>query len=467
MNATSVTTADISVAAVSEKLSLREKIGYGLGDAGGTIITCLIMNFLTFFYTDVFGLTPALVGTLFIALRVFDAISDPVMGVIADRTQSRWGRFRPWQLWVAVPIGVIGVLTFTVPEASTGVKIAWAFGTYLLLSVSYTAINVPYCALINTMTTRHQEVLACQSWRFVLCGVAGFLVSVGLPWLVKALGEGNAARGWQLGVGVLCAVAVVMFLCCFFWVRERVSLALMGKFTLREHFAGLRNNDQLLLMLVMSFLLINVFNIRGGGYMYFITYVLQGSTAYTSLFFTMVTFAAIAGAMIVSPLSRRVDTVKLYFHTNLILAALAVAMWLLPASPAHQHLWLAVILGNGIILGFTLPLHFSLMAFADDYGEWKTGVRSSGMNFAFNLFFIKLAWASSAGIISLVFIVVAYQPGAGNQTAASLQGITAMESLLPALFHLLLAITIRWCKLNNPLMARISGDLRQRHVQPS
>ncbi|ELQ6039564.1 MFS transporter [Cronobacter sakazakii] len=467
MNATSVTTADISVAAVSEKLSLREKIGYGLGDAGGTIITCLIMNFLTFFYTDVFGLTPALVGTLFMALRVFDAISDPVMGVIADRTQSRWGRFRPWQLWVAVPIGVIGVLTFTVPEASTGVKIAWAFGTYLLLSVGYTAINVPYCALINTMTTRHQEVLACQSWRFVLCGVAGFLVSVGLPWLVKALGEGNAARGWQLGVGVLCAVAVVMFLCCFFWVRERVSLALMGKFTLREHFAGLRNNDQLLLMLVMSFLLINVFNIRGGGYMYFITYVLQGSTAYTSLFFTMVTFAAIAGAMIVSPLSRRVDTVKLYFHTNLILAALAVAMWLLPASPAHQHLWLAVILGNGIILGFTLPLHFSLMAFADDYGEWKTGVRSSGMNFAFNLFFIKLAWASSAGIISLVFIVVAYQPGAGNQTAASLQGMTAMESLLPALFHLLLAITIRWCKLNNPLMARISGDLRQRHVQPS
>lgn len=133
------------------------------GDAGGTVITCLIMNFLTFFYTDVFGLTPALVGTLFIALRVFDAISDPVMGVIADRTQSRWGRFRPWQLWIAIPIGIIGILTFTVPDASMGVKIARAFGTYLLLSVGYTAINVPYCALINTMTTRHNEVISCQS----------------------------------------------------------------------------------------------------------------------------------------------------------------------------------------------------------------------------------------------------------------------------------------------------------------
>ncbi|ECZ7309814.1 MFS transporter [Salmonella enterica] len=465
MTSTSMTTANIAQNKAGQTLSVREKIGYGLGDAGGTVITCLIMNFLTFFYTDVFGLTPALVGTLFIALRVFDAISDPVMGIIADRTQSRWGRFRPWQLWMAIPIGIIGILTFTVPDAGMGVKIIWAFGTYLILSVGYTAINVPYCALINTMTTRHEEVIACQSWRFVLCGGAGFVVSAGLPWMVDFLGRGNAAQGYQWGVGVLCAIAVIMFLCCFFWVRERVPLAMMGKFTLREHLAGLRKNDQLLLMLVMSFLLINVFNIRGGGYMYFITYVLEGGTAYTSLFFTMVTFASILGSVIVSPLTRRIDTVKLYYRTNLVLATLAIAMWFLPVGPAYQVLWLAVILGNGIILGFTLPLHFSLMAFADDYGEWKTSVRSSGMNFAFNLFFIKLAWASSAGIISLLFIFVAYQPGASNQTPASLNGITAMETLLPALFHLLLALAIRICKLNNPMMSRIATDLRQRHVQ--
>ncbi|ATA22085.1 sugar (glycoside-pentoside-hexuronide) transporter [Gibbsiella quercinecans] len=465
MTSTSITQTGLAQQEASDVLPLREKIGYGLGDAGGTVITCLIMNFLTFFYTDVFGLTPALVGTLFMALRVFDAISDPIMGIIADRTQSRWGRFRPWQLWIAVPISIIGVLTFTVPDVSMNMKIVWAFGTYLLLSVSYTAINVPYCALINTMTSHHSEVISCQSWRFVLCGVAGFLVSVGLPWLVSALGKGNAAQGYQWGVGILCTLAMVMFLCCFFWVRERVSLDIMGRFTLREHLAGLRKNDQLLLMLLMSFLLINVFNIRGGGYMYFITYVLHGSTSYTSLFFTMVTFASILGSVIVSPLSKRVDTVKLYYWTNIVLAALAVLMWFLPTGPAWQTLWLAVILGNGIILGFTLPLHFSLMAFADDYGEWKTGVRSSGMNFAFNLFCIKLAWASSAGIISLIFIVVAYKPGAGNQTAASLNGITSMETLLPALFHLLLAFTILACKLNNPLMARIASDLRVRHVQ--
>ncbi|NQE79742.1 MFS transporter [Pantoea ananatis] len=464
MTSTTIAQADLSPSATQSALSLREKIGYGLGDAGGTVITCLITNFLTFFYTDVFGLTPALVGTLFMVLRVFDAVSDPVMGVIADRTHSRWGRFRPWQLWVAVPLGLIGALTFTVPAVSMDMKIVWAFATYLLLSVSYTAINVPYCALINTMTTRHTEVLACQSWRFVLCGVAGFLVSVGLPWLVAVLGKGNAALGYQSGVGILCALAVVMFLCCFFWVRERVPLDSLGKFTLREHLVGLRKNDQLLLMLVMSFLLINVFNIRGGGYMYFITYVLQGSTAFTSLFFTMVTLASIVGSVIVNPLSRRIDTVRLYYWTNLVLAALAVMMWFLPVGPSWQILWLVVILSNGIILGFTLPLHFALMAFADDYGEWKNGVRSSGMNFAFNLFFIKLAWASSAVIISLLFVIVAYKPGIGNQTAASLHGITATETLLPALFHLLLAFTIRACKLTNPMMAQIAHDLRIRHV---
>ncbi|MGX9277284.1 MFS transporter [Pantoea ananatis] len=464
MTSTTIAQADLSPSATQSALSLREKIGYGLGDAGGTVVTCLITNFLTFFYTDVFGLTPALVGTLFMVLRVFDAVSDPVMGVIADRTHSRWGRFRPWQLWVAVPLGLIGALTFTVPAVSMDMKIVWAFATYLLLSVSYTAINVPYCALINTMTTRHTEVLACQSWRFVLCGVAGFLVSVGLPWLVAVLGKGNAALGYQSGVGILCALAVVMFLCCFFWVRERVPLDSLGKFTLREHLVGLRKNDQLLLMLVMSFLLINVFNIRGGGYMYFITYVLQGSTAFTSLFFTMVTLASIVGSVIVNPLSRRIDTVRLYYWTNLVLAALAVMMWFLPVGPSWQILWLVVILSNGIILGFTLPLHFALMAFADDYGEWKNGVRSSGMNFAFNLFFIKLAWASSAVIISLLFVIVAYKPGIGNQTAASLHGITATETLLPALFHLLLAFTIRACKLTNPMMAQIAHDLRIRHV---
>ncbi|MGR5946378.1 MFS transporter [Enterobacter sp. C4G1] len=452
-----------SVVDAGETLSTREKIGYGLGDAGGHCISDLISGFLLFFYTDVFGLSPAIVGAMFFVLRIFDAISDPVMGIIADRTRSRWGRFRPWQLWTAVPLGVIGILTFTVPDMGPNAKIAWAFGTYFLLSIGYTANNVPYCALINTITNRHDQVMSCQSWRFVLSGIAGFLVAVGLPWMVEYFGQGNLAKGYQYGVTVLCTIGVVMFLLCFIWVKERVPLSLAGNFTLREHLQGLRKNDQLLMMLVMSFLLVNILCIRGGGYMYFISYVLQGSAGYMSLFFGILTVAGIAGAVIVNPLSRHVDMVHLYFWTNLVLVAFGIGMYFLPIGPQYQTLWLVCIAINSVIQGFTLPLHFSIMAFADDYGEWKTGVRSSGMNFAFNLFFIKLSWASSGGIISLILIMVAYQPGLGNQTPASVHGITLLQSLVPALFHFVLAMCLLKCRLNGPMMKRISTDLHQRH----
>ncbi|MCB5948387.1 MFS transporter [Enterobacter sp. TCD1-1] len=446
-----------------ETLSTREKIGYGLGDAGGHCISDLISGFLLFFYTDVFGLSPAIVGAMFFVLRIFDAVSDPVMGIIADRTRSRWGRFRPWQLWTAVPLGVIGILTFTVPDMGPNAKIAWAFGTYFLLSIGYTANNVPYCALINAITNRHDQVMSCQSWRFVLSGIAGFLVAVGLPWMVEYFGQGNLAKGYQYGVIVLCTIGVVMFLLCFFWVKERVPLSLAGNFTLSEHLQGLRKNDQLLMMLVMSFLLVNILCIRGGGYMYFISYVLQGSAGYMSLFFGILTVAGIAGAIIVNPLSRHVDMVRLYFWTNLVLVAFGIGMYFLPTGPQYQTLWLVCIAINSVIQGFTLPLHFSIMAFADDYGEWKTGVRSSGMNFAFNLFFIKLSWASSGGIISLILIMVAYQPGLVNQTPASVHGIILLQSLVPALFHFVLAMCLLKCRLNGPMMKRISTDLHQRH----
>lgn len=454
---------DVQTVDAGETLSTREKIGYGLGDAGGHCISDLISGFLLFFYTDVFGLSPAIVGAMFFTLRIFDAVSDPVMGVIADRTRSRWGRFRPWQLWTAVPLGVIGILTFTVPDMSANMKIAWAFGTYFLLSIGYTANNVPYCALINAITNRHDQVMSCQSWRFVLSGIAGFLVSVGLPWMVEFFGQGNLAKGYQYGVTVLCTIGVVLFLMCFFWVKERVPLSLAGNFTLREHLAGLRKNDQLLMMLIMSFLLVNILCIRGGGYMYFISYALEGSAGYMSLFFGILTISGIAGAVIVNPLSRRVDMVRLYYWTNLVLVAFGIAMYFLPVGPHYQVLWLACIAVNSVIQGFTLPLHFSIMAFADDYGEWKTGVRSSGMNFAFNLFFIKLSWASSGGIISLLLIMVAYQPGLGNQTPASIHGITLLQSLIPALFHFVLAMCLLKCRLNGPMMKRISTDLHQRH----
>ncbi|MFM2483365.1 MFS transporter [Celerinatantimonas sp. YJH-8] len=441
-------------------IGVAEKLGYGLGDAGGTIITGLIGNFLTFFYTDIFGLTPAIVGLLFMVLRIFDAVTDPIMGIIADRTHSRYGRFRPWQLWIAVPLGLVGILTFTVPDVSYNLKVVYAFITYMLLSIGYTAINVPYCALINTMTTNHQEVIQCQSWRFVLTGGAGVMVSVGLPWFVGLFSESQKAMGYQYGVAILCSAAVIMFIWCFASVRERVAVSTLGKVSVKAHLKNIRKNDQLLLMLLMSFLLITIFNTRGGAYLYFIKYVLNGNAGYTSLFFGMVTTGLVVGPMMVNYLTRHIDPKSLYFYTNVALAMFSVVMFYIPANQSTQTLWLGVILIYSLFLGFTLPLHFSLMAFADDYGLWHTGIRSSGLNFAFNLFCIKLAWASSAVIISLMLVWVAYQPGIAQQSPASLRGMSVLESWIPAIIHLLLACIIFRCKLTSQLMQRIASDLK-------
>jgi len=444
----------------TQRISMNEKVGYGLGDAGGTIITGLIGNFLTFFYTDIFGLTPAIVGILFMTLRVFDAITDPIMGMIADKTRSKYGRFRPWQLWVALPIGIVGIMTFTVPELSYNMKVLYAFVTYMLLSVCYTAINVPYCALINTMTTDHKEVIQCQSWRFVLTGVAGVLVSVGLPWFVGQFDASKQAIGYQYGVSLLCGVAVVMFIWCFFTVRERVPTSSLGNYSFKQHVKSIRQNDQLILMLVMSFLLINIFNTRGGAYMYFISYVLEGDAKYTSFFFAMVTAGLVLGPILVSQLTKVIEPKNLYLHINLILGVFSLSMIALPIGNDSQTLWLMVIFSYSLLLGFTLPLHFSLMAFADDYGQWKTGVRSSGLNFAFNLFFIKLAWASSAAIISVILVIVTYQPGIENQTDVSVMGITVIESIIPAVIHFTLAFIINKSKLDMSLMANIANTLK-------
>ena len=164
---------------MSEVLSVKEKIGYGMGDAASHIIFDNVMLYMMFFYTDIFGIPAGFVGTMFLLARALDAISDPCMGLIADRTRSRWGKFRPWILFGAIPFGIVCVLAYTTPDLSLNGKMVYAAITYTLLTLLYTVVNIPYCALGGVITNDPTQRISLQSWRFVLCGVAGFLVSVG------------------------------------------------------------------------------------------------------------------------------------------------------------------------------------------------------------------------------------------------------------------------------------------------
>ena len=212
----------------SSTLSVKEKIGYGMGDAGCNIIFGAIMLFVNYFYTDIFGLAPALVGVMLLSIRVIDAVTDPIMGAIADRTQSRWGRFRPWILWMAAPFAFFSYLMFTTPDWAYSSKVIYAFVTYFLLSLTYTAINIPYCSLGSVITNDPKERVACQAYRFVMVGIATLILSLSLLPMVDWFGGGDKAKGYQMAMGILAVLGNNLSFAAL-GVSATLALGLLGQ----------------------------------------------------------------------------------------------------------------------------------------------------------------------------------------------------------------------------------------------
>ncbi|MEQ5467547.1 glycoside-pentoside-hexuronide (GPH):cation symporter [Escherichia coli] len=200
----------------SEVLSVKEKIGYGMGDAASHIIFDNVMLYMMFFYTDIFGIPAGFVGTMFLVARALDAISDPCMGLLADRTRSRWGKFRPWVLFGALPFGIVCVLAYSTPDLSMNGKMIYAAITYTLLTLLYTVVNIPYCALGGVITNDPTQRISLQSWRFVLATAGGMLSTVLMMPLVNLIGGDNKPLGFQGGIAVLSVVAFMMLAFCFF-----------------------------------------------------------------------------------------------------------------------------------------------------------------------------------------------------------------------------------------------------------
>src|SRR4051812_7086272 len=208
-----------------QNLSFREKLGYGLGDMASNIVYQAVINVLMFFYTDVYGIEAAAAGTLMIAVRFFDALIDPMMGAVADRTRTKWGRYRPWMLWFAIPYGILAVAALITPNVSPGAKLVYAYISYALLMTAYTAVNIPYSALAGVMTSDKDERSGLQSWRFGMAMVGGFLVTVSVWPLSRLLGGGGKPQNLQLGfpfaVSLLAIIGVFALLVCFAGTRKR------------------------------------------------------------------------------------------------------------------------------------------------------------------------------------------------------------------------------------------------------
>ena len=493
-----------------EAVGTGEKIGYGLGDTASNIVFQTVVNFLAFYYTDIYGISAATVGTMFLAVRVMDAITDPIMGAICDRTNTRWGKFRPYMLWLAIPFGAAAVITFTTPDLTDTGKVVYAYVTYAVLMLLYTAINIPYCALGGVLSTDPKERVSIQSWRFIGAMTGGLLVTACTLPLVAWLGQGNDALGYKLAMALLSVLAVAMFFVCFATTRERATvLTRSTSDSILGDLQSLWKNDQWRLLALMQFVLLLGAVMRGSVAIYYVNYVLQAPES-TTAYLTLSTIGGFIGSLIAGRLADgfnlralamigavQLGLLTLFLATGTItptlfavgfaagavgcliaivlnrslqriplFGALFVLFGLLHfvlIYVAHSNLYASFfVITLIVILGMiATPLLWSMMADSVDYGDWKTGHRITGMNFSATLFALKLGIALGGAGAGWILAAYDYVPNA-EQTAHTINGINLAFGVIPGVTALLVAWISRYYILSDERMERLQQQLADR-----
>ncbi|GAB2704071.1 glycoside-pentoside-hexuronide (GPH):cation symporter [Aliiglaciecola aliphaticivorans] len=429
------------------KVSVTEKIGYGLGDAASNIVFQVVMGFLLYFYTDVFGISAAAVGTLFLLVRIFDAITDPVMGGIADRTDTKWGKYRPYLLWCAIPYGLLAVLAFTTPDFSDTGKLVYAYISYTLLMTVYTAINIPYSALGGVMTASPTERASVQSYRFALAMVGGAIVTASVLPLVDYFGQGNEQQGFQMAMVTLSIVAVLCFVGCFSLTKERVEMPKSPANPILKgiwlDFAKMLQNDQWRIIAIVSLLLLISVAMRGATTPFYVQYYLQQESLIT-LFMTSGMVAGIAGALSANWLVKRFCKVTLMRLCALGIVVANGVLFFVPRDSMEIAL-VFTILANFVHMIFT-PLLFSAVPDTVDYGAKKLGQSAMAMAFSGHLLMIKLGIALGGAFTGWILATSGYQPNI-EQSETALNGILFLYSASSVIAGLVVFACMKFYKL--------------------
>lgn len=430
------------------KLSIREKVAYGLGDTASNFIFATIMSFQALFYTDVFGLEPYVMGIMFIAVRVIDAITDPLMGTLADRTKTKYGSFRPYLLWLALPFGILSMMAFTTPDMTEINKIIYAFVTYTLLMFVYTAINIPYCALGGVITPDESERVSVQSYRFVFAFIGGLVVSSATLPLVDYFGQGDAAKGWQYAMAVMGGVGILLFLLSFLGTKERVSAPPQQQYQLKRDIKTLAKNDQWVILSMATLILLagNVLKMSFASYYVkdFLNIdtinIFGWSIGAITCFVTATTIGSMFGAGLAQFVASKVNKIKAYIYLQVGAALISAVSYFV--MPENVYVALSLFAIWGFLFNMATPLLWSKMADVVDYGQYLSGQRLTGLVYSSILFFLKLGIAIGGGLVGFMLSFYGYQAGI-EQSPDTAAGIALCFTLLPAVFSILVAIIMR------------------------
>jgi GPH family glycoside/pentoside/hexuronide:cation symporter len=445
-----------------QKLSVAEKTGYALGDMAANFVFQAMLALQLDYYTRTFGLSAAQAGTLFLVVGLGVACFNPVMGVIADRTTSRWGKFRPWLLWTAVPFGIISILTFTTPQLSAGAKLIYAWTTYILLRVVYTVNNVPYASLTAVMTQDPDERTSISSYRQIAANSAGFIVqSLAVP-MVALLGRGNDARGYQLTMGLLSLLSIIFFLISFFVTKERIQPDPRQETSLGQDLSDLFNSRPWVVLFLVTLFYFTALLVRGNVMLPYFRFV-AGDASLFSWFNGFGLASLLVGVAFSTAVSVRVGKRQLFIASMTLSGILAMALYVIP--PHATSVIIAVEVLRQFSFGLSGPILWAMMGDVADYGEWKTKRRATGTVTSGIVFALWAGLALGGAIAGWLLAGYGLESGAAAQTVEAQRGIVLTGSLYAGLFFLATAICLLFYPLTREKTQSIANDLAKRRKQ--
>ena len=435
------------------KIGFKEKIGYGLGDGASNIIWQTIMLFMAYFYTDIYGLSAFHMGTMFLVVRAFDAIADVYIGYLADHTQTRYGQFRPYLLWFSLPFGIFGALTFYTPDFGETAKIVYAYVSYTALSLFYSLVNVPYCALINNISSDAKERVSMQSYRFAFAALGGIIVSVVALPLTKILGEGDLQKGYFLAMVIMGAISTIMFYCCFAMTREHYTKSVDKKRNFRGIYDDLTvvvkdHNWRCIFSLNIASLIAGI--LKTGGAIYFVSYYLKRPDL-VGLVLIIILCTRFVGALSTTLLYKNYDRVLSYKVSLIIQAIILIILFAIPAEYVLP-VCLVICLIH-FIDASSAPLQWSLLSDIIDNVEKQSNISLSGLVFSTNLFAIKIGIAVGGAIIGWLLTVGGYVGSAAIQTDLAILIVRLIFTLIPAAFVFMMYLIMRQYRTHIALQA--------------
>lgn len=481
----------------SQKISVIEKIGYSLGDLAANLIFQTLMTFLAFFYTDVYVIPPATASAIIFAGGMIGAFFNPVMGIIADRTNTRWGKFRPWILWTAVPFGVIAMLAFSTPDFGPGGKVAYALITYILLVIIYSANNLPYASLSGVLTGDMAQRNSISSYRFVAVMVAQFIVQGLLLPLVLILGEGDKTKGFETVMTLFSITGIIFFIITFLTTRERIIPQPDQKSSVKEDLSDLFKNKPWIAMLVLTVFIFITLSLKGGMYVYYFNNYLSephlatflndvgfnrfigsidqlltgmGMHGFTwpedapssgfSLFNAGGIIMMIVGIAFSKSLADRYGKRNI-FGISLFLSALCLLLFYFYSPEAIAWVFISQ-LAHGFFYGISTPLLWAMIADVADYSEWKNNRRATAIIFSAMIFGLKAGLSIGGALVAGLLATYGYNEQLTVQSAEVVNGIKLSMSIYPTLTFFVSVACLFFYDINKQKEIQIQEELAAR-----